>query len=575
MSTEPTVIPTGVMDTHLQIFGELLDGLDIAMCVFNQDDQALFWNRHFLQYFPEHEGHVHVGEHYSSNLRRFYTTRLSSAELVQIDEYIAAGIARHQSQSRPYEFEQRGLNMRVSSLVLGGVGRVRLWRAEPIDHVDTATSDGAILPHADGHLSLLNQVPDSLMISGADGKIAWVNDPFVVMYGLLSRESDLGATFEQIYRTVWDQADRSQDENFKAGLQTLQESMMFSGAPFELPLPGQRYCRVIAKSMNAGQSLYAHVDITEIKRQQNRLTLAERAARESEAQLKRKSVLLEATLANMTQGVLMIGADGTVDVINRRALDLLGLPMTWWSNEPKRHCLLDPALSGIDLLTKNESIRSYIADGTISDALLLPYEHRTKDARVLEVHSALVQGGGLLCTFLDITQRKLDDDRIRYAANHDSLTGLLNRAMFIERLNAEVLRSQQAGAGCAVLYVDLDGFKAINDHHGHAMGDRVLVWVAKAIQRVAREADFVARFGGDEFVVLLREIHHREQAQSLADRLAQALGAPITLDEKILKIGASVGIALCPGDATDSDSLLKHADTEMYANKAQRRPEAI
>ena len=115
---------------QLKTFGEILDGLEIAMCVFDDQDRALAWNRCFFRFFPEHEGQLHEGEHYSVNLRRFYSGRLSPQELSGIDRYIEAGIARHQHQSQPYEFEHLGRRLRVSSLPVPGVGRMRLWRSE-------------------------------------------------------------------------------------------------------------------------------------------------------------------------------------------------------------------------------------------------------------------------------------------------------------------------------------------------------------------------------------------------------------------------------------------------------------
>lgn len=552
----------------LNIFGEMLDGLDIAMCVFNQQDEALYWNRNFLLYFPEHDGHVHLGEHYSANLRRFYTNRLSPVELAQIDEHIAAGIARHQSQSRPFEFEHQGRRIRVSSLTLGTIGRVRLWRSEALAAAAPAPAGRDAGPQDSPQLALMDHVPDALMISGADGVIAVVNDPFVVMYDLPSREAAIGATFEQIYCKIWALADAASDENFRAGRRTLQDNMRFCGAPFELPLPGDRYCQVIAKSMGAGQTLYAHVDISEIKRQQYRLAVAERAARESEALLKTKSVLLEATLANMMQGVLMISPQGTIDVINRRALELLGLPPELLGQALRIQDLVDQPMARGEFATALHALQTAAPQACGIERMPPHYEHRTPDGRVLEVHNAYVEEGGILCTLLDVTQRKLDDDRIRYAANHDSLTGLLNRAMFLEYLNAEVSLARRTGVGCAVLYVDLDRFKPINDLHGHATGDKVLVWVAQTILSLAREADIAARLGGDEFVLLLRGVQHREQARRLATRLEEALTQAVVIDGHPVRIGASVGIALCPHDADEPEALLKHADAAMYAAKA-------
>jgi diguanylate cyclase (GGDEF)-like protein len=123
----------------------------------------------------------------------------------------------------------------------------------------------------------------------------------------------------------------------------------------------------------------------------------------------------------------------------------------------------------------------------------------------------------------------------------------------------------------AVLYLDLDGFKPINDTHGHAAGDHVLAWVAQTLRRVARESDFVARLGGDEFAVLQRGIDMHEQAVALAQRLTDALSQPWTLGTVHVQVGASIGMAMFPEHGSDPESLIAAADQAMYLAKTGSR----
>lgn len=559
----------------LHDLGELLDGIDIALCVFNDDDQALAWNRTFLRIFPEHDGHIFEGEPYRANLRRFYGARLGEEEMPRIESYIDAGIARHMSQNRPYAFEHRGQWVQVASLPLAGVGRARAWRAAARpDNAALAGLSTATREALEHDTQLLDQVPNGLMICGQDGRIEWVNDAFVLMYGMANRNTAVGSTFETVFRLAWSGVEGGQRESFDLGCKTLQENLRFSGAPFELPLPNQRHCRVIARSTAAGEAFYAHVDISELKRQQKQLAIAERLARESEAELKRKSVWLGATLDNMEQGVVMVGADGIVEVFNRRALELLNLPPAWLGTRPRLLDVIAHQERQGDFDQASEALKAYARAGRLSEQLLSSYEHETSKGRILDVRSVSIQGDGILRTVTDITQQKHDVERIRHAANHDGLTGLLNRGMFNEYLAAEVFQARRTGTGCAIMYIDLDGFKLINDSHGHAMGDKVLVWFAHALQRVAREADAVARLGGDEFAVLLRGVQSREPAQALALRVAQVLEQPILLESRALRLGASIGIALYPQDGDEPGQLLNHADLAMYGAKAQRKKDA-
>jgi len=318
----------------IRALGDTLDGLGVALCAFDDSDRTLAWNSAFFKFFPEHAGHVYVGEPYEANLRRFYTQRLDAQELPNIERYITAGVERHRAQTRPYSFEHRGLRVHVSSLPIDGVGRVRVWRAEALTAQSASTdmaaqSSGDI--HEPGYLrspviestELFDRIPDGLMICAEDQRIQWVNQPFMQMYHLPDRAAAVGLAFDEVYRHAWSVGGEGDMAPFYDGLSTLQEHMRFAGAPFEVPLPRSRWSRVIAKQGSDGTVFYAHVDITELKRQQRLLAQAERSARDSEAQLREKSILLEATLEHMDQGVAKISATGIVELCNRRALELL------------------------------------------------------------------------------------------------------------------------------------------------------------------------------------------------------------------------------------------------------------
>ena len=141
----------------------------------------------------------------------------------------------------------------------------------------------------------------------------------------------------------------------------------------------------------------------------------------------------------------------------------------------------------------------------------------------------------------------------------------------MECLVAEVALARRQQSHLAVLYLDLDGFKPINDTHGHAAGDQVLVRVAQAMRQVARESDFVARLGGDEFAVLQRGIDTHDQAVRLAKRLSEALSQPWMLGTLRVQVGASVGIAMYPEHGSDPEALLAAADQDMYLAKTGSR----
>jgi diguanylate cyclase (GGDEF)-like protein len=555
----------------LQTVADTLDSLGIASCVFDDADHTLLWNRSFLKFFPEHAGYVQIGEPYAANLRRFYQGRLPPEELTAIDDYVARGIARHHVQQRPYSFEHLGVRLWVASLPLPGVGRIRIWRAHDLNTGQEGTSilGGVDAPSIDG-AGLFDKVPDGIMVTGADERIEWVNEPFVLMHGLPDRKAAVGLRFENLYRMLWKGREAEGGALYEASLSMLAEAMHFSGMPFELPLPGERWSRVVAQRSLDGKGFFVHADITLLKRQQQQLVAAERRARDSEAVLLEKSALLEATLECMEQGVMRIDAQRTVVVCNRRAQELLGLPKALMDARPS----LDEVFAyqearGEFVHVPPEVVEIVRSGGDFTRPY--SYDRKRPDGSVIEVHSVPIQGGGVLRTYTDITERKWADERIRYVARHDGLTSLVNRDAFLEALNQAVKLFGHSSTGFAVHFIDIDRFKPINDGYGHAVGDKVLALLASRMRKIAREGDVVARMGGDEFAVLQYRVEGRDSALGLAYRLLDGISWDMEVESHVLQVGASIGVAMYPAAGGDADTLLRSADSAMYAAKVSGR----
>jgi diguanylate cyclase (GGDEF)-like protein/PAS domain S-box-containing protein len=177
-----------------------------------------------------------------------------------------------------------------------------------------------------------------------------------------------------------------------------------------------------------------------------------------------------------------------------------------------------------------------------------------------------------ICIVRDITERKQFEERIRHLANYDNLTALPNRTLFYDRLSQAINLAQRNRHEMALLYLDLDRFKWVNDTRGHDAGDEVLKRAADRIQAQVRESDTVARIGGDEFAVILPKIGSPQDAAIVAEKVIDALCARFSVGDEAqadIEIGASIGIAIFPGDGADMDALFKAADTAMY--KAKQR----
>jgi diguanylate cyclase (GGDEF)-like protein/PAS domain S-box-containing protein len=197
----------------------------------------------------------------------------------------------------------------------------------------------------------------------------------------------------------------------------------------------------------------------------------------------------------------------------------------------------------------------------------LKSDHTSIDVAVYS--SSITQGHvpAILFAAIDITERKAAEAKVAYLAHHDALTGLANRVSLRERLEDLLTSRKRTGADVAVLCIDLDNFKIINDSMGHAAGDSLLEQLAKRVQDELRADDIAARLGGDEFAVVLANASHAVEVSSVAQRIIDVLREPFEIADQSINISASVGIALCPSDGDTAETLLKNADLALYQAK--------
>ena len=180
-----------------------------------------------------------------------------------------------------------------------------------------------------------------------------------------------------------------------------------------------------------------------------------------------------------------------------------------------------------------------------------------------------VAGGPLryVSVFHDITERWRDDERLRHLALHDALTDLPNRALLIERLTLLIAITERELRAIAVMFIDLDGFKAVNDQHGHQVGDELLIAIGQRLSQQVRHSDTVARLGGDEFVVLLDNPASLLEVERIAERIVAAVAQPVVLSECSVRVSATLGIAVHPAGGQTAETLMAHADAAMYQAK--------
>ncbi|MES2149514.1 MAG: EAL domain-containing protein [Pseudomonadota bacterium] len=236
-----------------------------------------------------------------------------------------------------------------------------------------------------------------------------------------------------------------------------------------------------------------------------------------------------------------------------------------------RSALVGSRLSSVDSSLFGEEListyRAAMQAGFHEDDRRMPADNRLN---ITWGHRRLVRvGNGLAVTLQDISERKAHEAELQRLANQDGLTGLPNRHWLINFMPGALAQARAAGSELALLFIDLDEFKHVNDTQGHEVGDQLLRAAAQRLTSLLRPTDHVVRFGGDEFIVLLLPCESEQQVASVAQRIVGAFGAPFALADDVQAVGASVGISMFPRDGDDSATLIKHSDIAMYAGKTE------
>ncbi len=303
--------------------------------------------------------------------------------------------------------------------------------------------------------------------------------------------------------------------------------------------------------------------ITLIERSQEQIARQVEAIQASEHRFAAQSALLQATLDHMNQGLMMVDADGKVAVCNRRAIELLNMPAEVIASHPRLVDLME--------VMKRRGEYSVPAGSSFDVSQVLDrhatYERRRPDGTVIEVRTLPMDGGGMVRTITDITARSVAEEMLGLAASRDQLTGVANRNGFQRGLQTALGAAQRSNTQLAILCLDLDRFKAVNDTYGHAAGDQLLCLVAQRMRDLARAGDLIARLGGDEFAFVLPGASDAD-AQHVCERLVESIKMPFDLAGKVARIGVSIGIAVFPKDGLTAEQLIRNGDAALYRAKA-------
>lgn len=291
--------------------------------------------------------------------------------------------------------------------------------------------------------------------------------------------------------------------------------------------------------------------------------------------MRRRSAYLNAILDQLPQAISVFDEKLRLQCWNARYAEVIGVPREMLhSGAHFEDIYRVPAERGdfgpgepADLVEQRRNLALHFEP--------LLFERTRPDGRTLLIaREPLYLDGriaGLVTTYTDITERKLIEAEIRHLAHHDALTGLANRSLLDARLQQSIADARRGNKSLAVLFIDLDRFKTINDSLGHHVGDELLIQVAGRLRAEVRESDTVARLGGDEFVIVLQGVGGASDAARVTEGILATLSAPYVVGGVELHATPSIGISLFPDDASDANTLLRNADTAMYHAKAEGR----
>lgn len=403
----------------------------------------------------------------------------------------------------------------------------------------------------------LENMANGLCVYDKDMRLLVCNSNYLAIYGLTPHEAKPGTHLSDLIRTVIRHGVYPADFPIEDLFEDLRQRLSgMKDLTAQRRMCDGRLLAVRYRPLPDGSFVATYDDITE----------RERAHEELSEQYRR----FDAALNNMTQGLLMLDSNLRVIVCNKRYVDMYRLspeivkPGVAMRDIMEHSC----ALGNHPTVTAQQLYDDYVEKLRRGGHIL---HRQLGDGRIIKLtHRPMEHGGGWVITYEDVTERRKAEARVAHMAQHDALTDLSNRVLFREKLSGGLAEIAAHGGWMAVLCLDLDNFKTVNDRLGHAVGDKLLRWVAARLRECAGENDTVARLGGDEFAVLQRG-PQPQSAEQLARRLVEIIGRPPPLESHIIHTGVSVGIAIAPDHGVDPDELMKCADLALYQAKARGR----
>jgi diguanylate cyclase (GGDEF)-like protein len=529
----------------------ILNHLPQGICIFDSAARVVMWNKRYAQMCGLSPGAGKRGLTLGDVLAQRAAAGTFSGN---VDQYVAETV-REMAEGRPIEkiVERGGRTIEISNRPLPGGG----WISSHEDITAQRLAERRIQEAHSNLLDVIEAMPAGLVMYDDQDRLVLWNRRYDDIYPGTADLRVPGVRFEDMLREGVVRgmyaAARGREEEWLA------ERLALHAEPHKIHeqrLSNGRWLRVEDRKTTLGGFIGIRVDITELKQREEDLRL--------------QNMKLDTALRHMSQGLVMFDGDRKLVFCNQQYADLYCLPLDLMKSGVTQQQILEHRIARgiIPKVNAEEYFRDRTAKaaaGTTSDTIL-----ELSDGRVLSVVIRPMPGGGWVTTHEDITERRRAEAKIAQMAHYDMLTGLPNRVLFGEELDRALARVH-GGGSLALLFLDLDHFKRVNDTLGHLAGDELLKIAAERLRRCTDSSDFVARLGGDEFAIIHTSVERPLEPAGLATRISEALKAPFELHGDDILAGVSIGISLAPNDATEREQLLKNADMALYEAKGGGR----
>jgi diguanylate cyclase (GGDEF)-like protein len=417
----------------------------------------------------------------------------------------------------------------------------------------------------------LDHIGQGILMVDDRRRVVFMNELAVKLAGLPDGFDSVNAKFDELVDILRRQGEfsRYQGEEDKAII----EHILYPDQSQEVQVhqrtkPDGTVLEIRTAALPEGGFVRTLTDITQRRRSELALEHQNRLLQQREEELGAQNVRFDTALRNMSQGLCMFDVDQRLVVCNERYVEMYRLPPELAQPGTKLRDILEHrAASGLARISPENYHRELVAVFAASRPWTTIRE--LGDGRAISVATRPMPGGGWVATHEDVTEQRRSEAKILHMAEHDALTDLPNRVLLRAQLEDALSDVGQGDRRLAVLMLDLDRFKEVNDTLGHPVGDALLKAVSERLRGCVRETDMVARLGGDEFAILESVADSSDQAAALAKRIQSAMNEPFEVDGQHFIIGTSIGISVAPEDGTDPDQLLKNADLALYRAKKE------